>query len=163
MNDPHHSAADDERYRVRLLIRRLFLEQGLVHWPRYAIAFLLMAVAAGCTAFSAYLIGDVINQAYVNKSLSGIIILGAITVALFAAKGLATYGHSVMLSRIGNRIVANNQRAVFAKLHTGDVAGARRLLRTLADRSERGAGDLRSQLLDAYVTKMEKARGLAAR
>ena len=116
MNDPHHSAADDERYRVRTLIRRLFLEQGIVHWRRYAMAFVLMAVAAGCTAASAYLIGDVINQAYVNKSLSGIVILGAITAALFAAKGLATYGHSVMLSRIGNRIVANNQRAVFSKL-----------------------------------------------
>jgi ATP-binding cassette subfamily B protein len=75
-----------------------------------------MAVAAGCTAFSAYLIGDVINQAYVNRSLPGIITIGIITVVLFAFKGLATYGHSVMLSRIGNRIVADNQRAVFSKL-----------------------------------------------
>jgi ATP-binding cassette subfamily B protein len=73
-------------------------------------------VAAGCTAFSAYLIGDVINQAYVNRSLTGIIVIGAITVVLFSMKGLATYGHSVMLSRIGNRIVADNQRAVFSKL-----------------------------------------------
>ena len=75
-----------------------------------------MALAAACTALSAYLIGDVINQAYVNRSLRGIVILGVITAVLFAIKGFATYGHSVMLSRIGNRIVANNQRAVFAKL-----------------------------------------------
>src|SRR6187551_388261 len=116
MDDSFHSSADDERYRVSALIRRLLLEQGLSHWRRYAIAFSLMALAAGCTAASAYLIGDVINQAYVNRSLPGIITLGALTVALFATKGVATYGHSVMLSRIGNRIVANNQRAVFAKL-----------------------------------------------
>ena len=58
----------------------------------------------------------VINQAYVNRNLAGIITLGFVTVALFAVKGLATYGHSVMLSRIGNRIVADNQRAVFDKL-----------------------------------------------
>jgi len=75
-----------------------------------------MATAAGCTAASAYLIGDVINQAYVNRSLPGIITLGVATVVLFAVKGLATYVHSVVLSRIGNRIVADNQRAVFAKL-----------------------------------------------
>lgn len=106
----------DERYRALPLIRRLLTEQGLVHWRKYAIAFTLMAVAAGCTAFSAYLIGDVINQAYVNRSLPGIIVIGAITVVLFSMKGLATYGHSVMLSRIGNRIVADNQRAVFSKL-----------------------------------------------
>ena len=106
----------EERYRALPLIRRLLTEQGLVHWRKYAIAFTLMAVAAGCTAFSAYLIGDVINQAYVNRSLPGIIVIGAITVVLFSVKGLATYGHSVMLSRIGNRIVADNQRAVFSKL-----------------------------------------------
>ena len=106
----------EERYSALPLVRRLLTEQGLVHWRKYAIAFTLMAVAAGCTAFSAYLIGDVINQAYVNRSLPGIIVIGAITVVLFSVKGLATYGHSVMLSRIGNRIVADNQRAVFSKL-----------------------------------------------
>lgn len=116
MNEHSLPTADDERYRAFALIRRLLTEQGLVHWRKYAVAFVLMAVAAGCTAFSAYLIGDVINQAYVNRSLRGIITIGVITVVLFALKGLATYGHSVMLSRIGNRIVADNQRAVFSKL-----------------------------------------------
>jgi subfamily B ATP-binding cassette protein MsbA len=106
----------EARYSALPLVRRLLTEQGLVHWRKYAIAFTFMAVAAGCTAFSAYLIGDVINQAYVNRSLPGIIVIGAITVVLFSVKGLATYGHSVMLSRIGNRIVADNQRAVFSKL-----------------------------------------------
>src|SRR6476619_876117 len=116
MNEHNLPTADDERYRAFTLIRRLLTEQGLVHWRKYAVAFVLMAVAAACTALSAYLIGSVINQAYVNRSLAGIITLGFVTVALFATKGLATYGHSVMLSRIGNRIVADNQRAVFAKL-----------------------------------------------
>jgi subfamily B ATP-binding cassette protein MsbA len=115
MNE-HNLPMSEERYGALPLIRRLLTEQGLVHWRKYAIAFILMAVAAGCTAFSAYLIGDVINQAYVSRSLPGIIVIGAITVVLFSVKGLATYGHSVMLSRIGNRIVADNQRAVFSKL-----------------------------------------------
>ncbi|HET9715827.1 MAG TPA: ABC transporter ATP-binding protein [Pseudolabrys sp.] len=115
MNQPL-SAPHDDRYSAYRLVRRLLTEQGLAHWRTYLIAFTLMALAAACTAFSAYLIGDVINQAYVNRNLTGIVILGAITVALFAVKGLATYGHSVVLSRIGNRIVADNQRAVFSKL-----------------------------------------------
>src|SRR6185503_7302644 len=110
MNE-HRLPMAEERYSALALIRRLLTEQGMMHWRKYAIAFVLMAVAAGCTAFSAYLIGDVINQAYVNRNLPGIIVLGAITVVLFSLKGLATYGHSVMLSRIGNRIVADNQRA----------------------------------------------------
>ena len=116
MNDQTLPSADDERYRPFALIRRLLAEQGLVHWRKYAVAFTLMAISASCTALSAYLIGDVINQAYVNHNLTGIFILGGITAALFTIKGLATYGHSVMLSQIGNRIVADNQRSVFAKL-----------------------------------------------
>jgi ATP-binding cassette subfamily B protein len=116
MNDHSLPSTADERYGSLALIRRLLTEQGLAHWRQYAGAFALMAVAAGCTAASAWLIGDVINQAYVNRSLSGIVTLGIITIALFATKGFATYGHSVMLSRIGNHIVADNQRAVFSKL-----------------------------------------------
>jgi len=116
MNDHTLPSADDERYRPIALIRRLLTEQGLLHWRQYLFAFTLMAVAAGCTAFSAYLIGDVVNEGYVGKNLTTIFILGGVTVAVFATKGLATYGHSVMLSRIGNRIVADNQRRVFAKL-----------------------------------------------
>ena len=116
MNEHSLPSADDARYGVFALIRRLLAEQGLVHWRKYALAFVLMAISAACTAMSAYLIGDVINQTYVNRNLTGVVVLGGITAALFATKGLATYGHTVLLSYIGNRIVANNQRAVFAKL-----------------------------------------------
>ena len=116
MNEHILPSSADARYSARDMIRRLLTEQGLGHWRQYVIAFMLMGIAAGCTALSAYLIGDVVNQAYVNRSLAGIMILGGVTVALFTTKGLATYGQTVMLSRIGNRIVADNQRAVFGKL-----------------------------------------------
>jgi ABC-type multidrug transport system fused ATPase/permease subunit len=108
--------AEDGRYGAYVLVRRLLIEQGLQHWRKYLIAFILMGVAAGATALSAYLIGTVINEAYISRNFPGIVFLGGVTVALFASKGLATYGFSVMLSRVGNRIIADNQRAVFAKL-----------------------------------------------
>src|ERR1700693_6283936 len=104
MNDHTLKSADDERYATFALIRRLLVEQGFVHWRKYAVAFALMAVSAACTAISAYLIGNVINQAYINRNLPGIIALSAFIAVLFTTKGLTTYGHSVMLSRIGNRI-----------------------------------------------------------
>lgn len=103
-------------YRAFALIRRLLTEHGSRHWKRYAFAFLLMGIAAACTAFSAYLIGEVINEAYINRDFRAIAVLGAVTVLLFAAKGAATYGQAVVLSKIGNSIVAENQRRMFAKL-----------------------------------------------
>ncbi len=116
MNDHILPASGDAVYRPRDLIKRLLTEQGFRHWRRYAIAFTLMGLSAAATALSAYLIGHVINEAYINKNFPGIVLLAGATAALFITKGLATYGHTVMLARIGNRIVADNQRAVFNKL-----------------------------------------------
>jgi subfamily B ATP-binding cassette protein MsbA len=106
----------DDPYGAAILIRRLIMEQGAAYWRRYLLAFALMAVSAAATAGSAYLIGQVINQAYVDKNIRGIAILSTITVVIFLIKGAATYGHQVILSKISNAILANNQRALFAKL-----------------------------------------------
>jgi ATP-binding cassette subfamily B protein len=105
-----------DRDGARALVHRLLTEQAWGQRKRYATAFALMAVAAGATALSAYLIGDVINAAYVDKNLPGIIVLAMVAAAIFAIKALATYGHTVVLSRIGNRIVAENQRRMFNAL-----------------------------------------------
>ena len=106
----------DSRYTTAALIRRLLFEHALVHWRLYAVAFVLMAVAAGSTAFTAYLLGDFINQAYVHKNFHNILILGCITLAIFTVRGAALYGQAVLLSRIGNRISAANQKRMFDRL-----------------------------------------------
>lgn len=42
--------------------------------------------------------------------------------ALFLVKGIATYGHSVIMARIGNAILAKNQRQLFGKLMQESMA-----------------------------------------
>jgi ATP-binding cassette subfamily B protein len=98
------------------LVRRLLVEQAAGQWRRYALAFGMMFIAAARTALGTYLIGDVINAAYVDKNLPGIILLALVTATLFAIKGMATYGQSVTMARIGNKIIADNQRRLFARL-----------------------------------------------
>jgi ATP-binding cassette subfamily B protein len=112
----------DDPYGAAILIRRLVMEQGAAYWRRYLLAFVLMGVSAGATAGSAYLLGEVINQAYVDKNVRGIAILSLVTIVIFIIKGAATYGHSVILSQISNAILANNQRRLFAKLMSESVA-----------------------------------------
>ena len=111
----------DDPYGAAILIRRLVMEQGIAYWRRYLTAFLLMAVSAGVTAGSAYILGQVINQAYVARNIAGIAILSGVIVLLFLLKGAATYGHTVILSKISNAILANNQRRLFAKLMSESV------------------------------------------
>src|SRR6478752_4616064 len=111
----------DDPYGAAILIRRLVMEQGVAYWRRYLVAFALMGVSAGATAGSAYILGQVINQAYIDKNVTGIAILSGVTVVLLFIKGLATYGHTVILSKISNAILANNQRRLFAKLMSESI------------------------------------------
>ncbi|MGP8120038.1 MAG: ABC transporter ATP-binding protein [Xanthobacteraceae bacterium] len=111
----------DDPYGAAALIKRLVAEQARIYWRRYLIAFSMMAVVAASTAASAWLLGKVINAAYVARDFPTIVMLSVITMALFVAKGAATYGHSVMLSQISNAILANNQRRLFAKLMSESV------------------------------------------
>jgi len=110
------TAGPSEDCSTSVLVRRLLVDEALGYWPRYAIAFVLMGIAAGATALTAYLLGTMTNEAYVNHNFHGIVVIGVIAVVIFATKGFATYGAAVMLSRIGNSIVANNQRRLFDKL-----------------------------------------------
>ena len=98
------------------LIWRLLSEYGFSRWHRYAVAFLLMGIGAGATGLTAYLAGDVINQAYVSRDFHAVVQVSLVIMVVFSLRGAANYGHSVILSRIGNSIVAENQRRLFDRL-----------------------------------------------
>jgi len=112
----------DDPYAAAILIRRLVMEQGAAYWRRYLYAFLLMGLAAGATSLSAYLLGEAINKAYVDKNVPGIAIFSGIILLLFIVRGFAIYGQTVTLSKISNAILANNQRRLFSKLMSESVA-----------------------------------------
>jgi subfamily B ATP-binding cassette protein MsbA len=98
------------------LIRRLVTEYGAKHWKSYAVAFVLMAITAVTTALIAYLMGTIVNKAYVDRSFAAIVVIGIITIGIFLTRGGAAYAQAVILSRIGNSIIAENQRKLFDRL-----------------------------------------------
>jgi subfamily B ATP-binding cassette protein MsbA len=114
MNAETTPSTDD--YSTYSLVRRLLVDEALEYWPRYLFAFALMGIAAAATALTAYLLGTMTNEAYVNRNYHGIVVIGIIAMGIFAAKGFATYSATVTLSWIGNSIIANNQRRLFDKL-----------------------------------------------
>ena len=64
MSDPMSLSAHGGSDSSMHLIRRLLAEYGFAQWKRYAIAFSLMGLGAICTGLSAYLMGNMINEAY---------------------------------------------------------------------------------------------------
>src|SRR3954447_5143946 len=115
MSDPMTLSLRDSDSTLRL-IRRLLVDFGLTQWKRYAFVACLMAVGAVCAGGSAYLMGNMINEAYDQRNFGNVVWVSVVALAVFIMRGVAMYGQSVMLSRIGNSIVAENQRRVYAKL-----------------------------------------------
>ncbi len=95
------------------LLLRLLAQFGSAHKGAYALSFLFLGIASGCTALTAYLIGDVVNQVYLNHSIPALVFISLVIIAIFTIKGLATYAQAVVLARISNRMVAENQIRMF--------------------------------------------------
>jgi ABC-type multidrug transport system fused ATPase/permease subunit len=136
------------------LLRRLLVEHGSSHWRRYLFSFALMAVSAGCTAGMAFIVGPGIDEAYTERRFAGVAIVGVAMIALFTIKGLSTYGQTVILARIGNQIIADNQRRMFDKL-LGQDAGfyADRHSSEFAARITFGAGSA-AQVLNLVINAL---------
>jgi ATP-binding cassette subfamily B protein len=148
------------------LIRRLFAEYGYDHANAYVAALALGAVAAACTAGTAYIVGTVVNQAYLDQDLGAIAALALLIIAVFAIKGLAVYGSGVILARIGYRIIAEIQRRVFDKLLLEGVGyfADRHSTQFSAKmmRGARAASDLLKTLINALGRDILTLVGLAA-
>jgi ATP-binding cassette subfamily B protein len=103
------------------MIRRVLTAYALPRWRAYALAFLLMAIASGCAAGVAYFSGDVINKSYVERDVGAVARVSLLMLVVFVLRGFAAYGQAVTLARIGNSIVAENQRLLFTKLLHHDI------------------------------------------
>src|SRR6476659_9101464 len=103
-------------------LRRLLTDQGSKHWKGYAFAFAMMGMIALTTALSAWIIGQIVNEVFVGRHLAAVWEITAAIVVIYTVKGLATYGQQVVLSRVGNSIVADVQRRIFSQMLRMEVA-----------------------------------------
>ncbi|NJO35242.1 MAG: hypothetical protein HC869_21240 [Rhodospirillales bacterium] len=104
------------------LLWRLAGDHARAYAPRYAVALLLMAFVAGCTALSAWFMKYVIDDIFVKNDHAALIWVPAAIAVLFILKGCAAYLQEVWMSRIGNRVVADIQRQAYDHVLKMDVA-----------------------------------------
>jgi ATP-binding cassette subfamily B protein len=109
-----HAAVDAET--ITSVLKRVARENGRAHLKGYVFAIACLALVAASTAFTAWIMEAVVNEAFANKRADMVLyICGAIFIA-FVVRGFATYGQAVALSKIGNNIVASYQRRLYAHL-----------------------------------------------
>jgi subfamily B ATP-binding cassette protein MsbA len=92
------------------------------HVRRILFAFLLMGLAAASTAGRAWLMEPVLDRIFVAREGSLLLLIAGGALALALVKGLADYGEAVLMTRVGQRVIADVQIALFARLMRADLA-----------------------------------------
>ncbi len=103
------------------VLKRVIAENGRDHIRGYAFAISCLVVVALSTAFTAWIMESVVNEAFANRRADMVLLICGSILAAFVLRGFATYGQAVTLSKIGNNIVARYQRRLYSHLMTLSV------------------------------------------
>src|SRR5439155_803632 len=97
------------------------------HIRRILFAFVLMGLAAGSTAGRAWLMEPVLDRIFVAREGSLLLLIAGGALALALVKGLADYGEAVLMTRVGQRVIADAQAEIgqFTTLLSQTFQGAR--------------------------------------
>jgi len=106
---------------VSAVLKRVIAENGREHVKGYGFAIICLLTVAATTAFTAWIMEAVINEAFANRRADLVWIICGSIFAAFVIRGFAGYGQAVTLSKIGNNIVARYQRRLFGHLMTLSV------------------------------------------
>ena len=104
------------------LLLRLLRDFGREHVLGYLLAATFLGLIALSNVSVAWLLRPVLNGMVSAEKLAQMRFLAFEALALFVLRGAATFGSMVILSRIGNRIVATAQRRVFERLLNQNIA-----------------------------------------
>ncbi len=107
---------------TQFLVRRLTREYVRPHLWRIAAAILCMAIVAACTATFTQLIKPIVDQIFIDKNEAMLWPIAAGALAVFAAKGFASYGQGVLMSYVGHKIVAEIQERLYNRLIGADLS-----------------------------------------
>ena len=100
------------------LIRRLLSENWRSQWRRWAWALFFMTITAVATAIWAWLQKDLVNSIFFEHRMDMLVPLTLAVIVLPIIRGFAGYGQEVVMSRVGNRIVADTQRRIYKHILT---------------------------------------------
>ncbi|MCQ2005806.1 ABC transporter ATP-binding protein [Rhizobium sp. NRK18] len=103
---------------IWVVLKRVVRENARDHIKGYAFAIGCLVTISGSTAFTAWIMKTVVDEAFAKQRADIIWVVCLSLLSAFVLRGFATYGQAVALSKISNNIVARYQRRVFAHLMT---------------------------------------------
>ena len=106
----------------RKLLGRLWRDHIRNYKGRLFAAILCMALIAIATASMAYVMKPVIDEVFVARDRDMLVIVSVALLGIFVIKGLATFGQTLMMAYVGQRVIADMQIRMFDHLMLADLA-----------------------------------------
>jgi subfamily B ATP-binding cassette protein MsbA len=119
--DQHDKSSAERSARAPSVTRRLVRLHVAPHLPQIAIAVLAMIVAAIATAANAWLMEPVLDRVFMQRDRTMLWLIPIAVVVAALAKSVATYLQAAIMSRVGQRIIADIQLRLFAHLMRADL------------------------------------------
>ena len=104
------------------LIKRLVRDYISPYWGQLIIAVFFMAFAAAMTALIAALMQPILDDVLYGGKPEMIIPVAVAIALTFAARGITTYVHTILMNKVGHSIVADVQNHLFAHFMRLDMA-----------------------------------------
>ena len=105
------------------LMRRLIRDFARHHWGVLAISVVCGAVAALATSANAMLVKYVLDDAFKEgAAYSTLYLIAGAAMVLAVVKGISSYFQTVLMTTVGQRVVADIQNRLFARLVHADLA-----------------------------------------
>ncbi|TXH84685.1 MAG: ABC transporter ATP-binding protein [Rhizobium sp.] len=121
MKSPDPKKTDVDSETITVVLKRIIAENGRDHIWGYSIAIFCLIVVAASTATMAFVMRPIVNGAFYERRAEVMWLICFAILAAFVARGFAGYFQSVILSKIGNDIIARYQRRLYAHLMTLSV------------------------------------------
>ncbi|WP_430395366.1 ABC transporter ATP-binding protein [Ferrovibrio sp.] len=105
-----------------MLVRRLLAEHVRPHLGTLVIAALSMAVVAAATAGNAWLLKPILDGLFGQGNPDWLYLIPAMVIGVAVIKGFAGYLEGSLMGGFGERIIADTQVRMYAKLMHADLA-----------------------------------------
>jgi subfamily B ATP-binding cassette protein MsbA len=128
------------------LLKRLFHDYVWEQRSLLAVAILLMLIASGMVGLQVWILQDVIDKIFISKQASYLLPLGVTVILIFVANGFASWGHTVLMSKISLDSIVKIQHQLFRNIIRQDVQFF----------NERNAGEISAYLI-SDVAQMRHA------
>lgn len=107
---------------TRGLLTRLVREYMRPYWRRVSLAIFFMIIAAGGNAALARLMKPVFDDVFDKHDRDMLLLVTVLVIVVSLVKGAATYGQTVLMAFVGQRIIADLQTKLFSHVIQFDLA-----------------------------------------